>query len=90
MKVCGREEYIKISDVNNKIISLNYIRNCIRKNEVNNLELVLLYDDSLNTLNDSSMRKALRNSYNRYYYENDVFVWNYILLNVLAMIMTNI
>eukprot|EP01084_Bolivina_argentea_P022882 42556_1 len=71
LKVCGREEYIKVNDKNNKIISLNHIRNCIRKNEVQNLELVLLYDDSLNDLNDIAMRKTLRNSYNNYYYNSE-------------------
>eukprot|EP01083_Nonionella_stella_P254590 874660_1 len=71
VKVCGREEYLKCDAANNKIISLSYIRNCIRRHEINGMELVLLYDDSLLKVNDDNMKAVLRKSYNEYYDTSD-------------------
>ena len=41
----------------------------IRQNQIHNMELVLLYDDSLNNYDDKFMRKSLKQSYNQYYYD---------------------
>eukprot|EP01084_Bolivina_argentea_P220726 374025_1 len=77
LKIENREEYLKYSD-NYKIINLNYIRECIRNNSINNVEFVLIYCAELYNYSDYQYRLCISNAnkrrkiglYNKLKYEN--------------------